>query len=268
MSLDAPVVALTWQAFFARNLGVALDWKPRVVLALSVWLAYAGDRWLDGFSIPASQTVLPRHRFAQRHRRSLGSLWLMVLVVTALLAWFGISRAAFWSGVILFSGIGMYFALTHLPGTLQKLPRLKEPSVAILFSLGTALFVYAELPRLTLGVLLPLIFWAGLCFLNCYAIGCWEAERDQAQQQASLLTQWPVLKRWFVPLAAVFAIVATGVLLSQPVFPRAYIAVSISATILILLDWFAARLSVDALRLLADLALMTPVLFMLLLPPP
>lgn len=47
LSLDAPAVALVWQDFLARTFGIPLRMPARLVLGLTVWAIYLGDRLLD-----------------------------------------------------------------------------------------------------------------------------------------------------------------------------------------------------------------------------
>jgi hypothetical protein len=266
LSLDAPIVAVVWQDFFARLLDVRLGTAPRLVLALAVWLAYAADRWLDAWKLPQGQTASPRHEFARRHRSALGAFWLIVLGIALALAWQGLSPAAFRAGWILLLLVVAYYTLNHWPRKIRRLRWLKEATVAVLFALGTTLFVYVPLPALSAGLLLPVVFWALLCFLNCYAIACWEFTRDRRQDQESLVTRWPALKSWFQPLTVAVAAFSLLLLNWVPVHPLAavYAAVALSCLALAVLDRYTRRLKLDHRRVLADLVLLTPLLHFLL----
>ena len=57
--LDAPLVAITWQLFLARVLEITLSPNLILLLGLSVWCAYAGDRWLDGVRMATAQAAPP-----------------------------------------------------------------------------------------------------------------------------------------------------------------------------------------------------------------
>ncbi len=60
ISLDAPVVAVLWQMFFARCFGVRIDFTLAALLMLSVWLIYVADRVLDAHRRPSG---IARHQF-------------------------------------------------------------------------------------------------------------------------------------------------------------------------------------------------------------
>ena len=47
LSLDAPVIAVVWQSFFAAVFGTPITIAARVSLGLAVWAIYIADRLLD-----------------------------------------------------------------------------------------------------------------------------------------------------------------------------------------------------------------------------
>lgn len=61
LSLDAVVVALAGQEAFAHVAGVSLGAADRLLLGLCAWLAYCGDRLLDGRRIK-TEAAMARHR--------------------------------------------------------------------------------------------------------------------------------------------------------------------------------------------------------------
>ncbi|MEZ5303423.1 MAG: hypothetical protein R3F11_22700 [Verrucomicrobiales bacterium] len=77
MCLDAPAVALGWQALFAEALRVKLFWPLHLGLGLAVWVIYAADRVIDAFKADEIEQTA-RHGFA---RQSGG--WLIALILAA-----------------------------------------------------------------------------------------------------------------------------------------------------------------------------------------
>ena len=57
LSLDAPAVALVWQIFFARLLGVPLQTHHHVMLGMVTWVVYAADRWMEGLEIDPARVA-------------------------------------------------------------------------------------------------------------------------------------------------------------------------------------------------------------------
>ncbi len=109
LSLDAPLVAVLWQAALAKVHHVAVMPALHITLFLTVWLIYIVDRVLDGFSMRHSPRVSVRHAFYQRNR------WLYVFFVIpvaatllALLALTAIPEGILWRGVALGFVVGLY----------------------------------------------------------------------------------------------------------------------------------------------------------------
>ena len=109
LSLDAPVVAVLWQAALARVSGVALPEGCHLALGLAVWLIYMVDRVLDGFSMGEQPVKTMRHAFYQRYR------WYFVFGVlplgTLALGWVSLTaipEGILWRGVGLSFVVGMY----------------------------------------------------------------------------------------------------------------------------------------------------------------
>ncbi len=144
----------------------------------------------------------------------------------------------FYSGVALASAVILYFALLHL-GIFQK---TKEAAVAILFGLGATLSAW---PNVRTAVdIEAIILFSCLCWINCVAIEHWEGE-----------SKWPIAAAaGFIALAAMSLLFT-----SRPILGG---AVAASALAFVLLDCARRHFSRDALRVLADVALLSP-LFLL-----
>jgi hypothetical protein len=261
LGLDAPLVALVWQDFFAWNFGAHLTAFERMVLGLSFWLGYTADRWLDGWKFPTGAAVSPRHQFAQRHRVPLVAVWLLVLAGSIAIACFSLPAYLIERGLLLVGSLGIYLFLYQWPGTTRWLSGLKEIAVAFLFSAGTLIFILPN--RFDLAFWWPVTGWCLLCFLDCYAIACWELELDRAAKQESIVTRWPFLARGFKFAASLAILFALAPLLAHSfsVPPRLGLAVAASALILMSLDFFKGSVELSLLRISADLALLTPLLF-------
>src|SRR6478735_4737668 len=71
LSLDAPLVAVTWLYVFAKTWRVDyLPWAAYISLGLVVWVIYVTDRLLDAsLGGSASEKLETRHEFHRKHRR-------------------------------------------------------------------------------------------------------------------------------------------------------------------------------------------------------
>lgn len=235
LSLDAPVVALLWQILFARCFHARINLLPSLLLVLAVWLIYAADRTLDAWT---GSSERPRHEFYRRNWKTLLPLWILVFAAGSALAWTRLTTELFYSGVALGAAVVLYFSLLHL-GIFQK---TKEAAVAILFGLGATLSAWPNVR--TAADIEAIILFSCLCWINCVAIEHWEGE-----------SKWPIAAAaGFVALAAVLLLFS-----SRPILGG---AVAASALCFVLLDCARRHFSRDALRVLADVALLSP-LFLL-----
>ena len=236
LSLDAPIVAVLWQLLFARCFQVALEPLAALLLLMTVWLIYAADRTIDAWR---GDSHSPRHEFYQRFWRGLLPVWISVLGLTAWLAIERLPQELLLRGMILLAAVGVYFALVH-----SSVLRLhKEAAVGVLFALGASLVAWEKVE--TPADVTTILLFSGLCWMNCVAIQKWEGEKLD----------------WSPSIAAIVVACAAGTLLyaHRPILGGAELA---SAFGFLLLDRVRQRLSVDAVRVLADVALLSPVLFL------
>ena len=259
LSLDAPIVAVLWQALFARCFHAPFDALAAALLVLSVWLIYAADRCLDvlknggGTSISNARepdllargfrtaTEPARHQFYRRHWHTILPFWIATLAIATWLAWTRLPVLLFERGLALLAAIGIYFAFVHLA------PRPwwpKEFAVGILFAVGASLSAWGQVRSVIDAA--TIVLFCMLCWINCAAIEHWENRG---------LPEWPVR------LAAIAVGLIALIFLydKRPILAGAETA---SAFGFVLLDRARHRLSPDALRVLADIALLTPALFL------
>ena len=281
LSLDAPFVALLWQILFIRCFHVSENALPAILLVASVWLIYAADRALDAWR---GECGSPRHRFYRDHWRILLPVWMAVLGASAWLALAELPEALLRRGFVLLAAVLVYLAMVHLgmpknwdrhlfrfrkplslpvPGQRKAVCPIfwrngrvrplgwmvasKEAVVGLLFALGASLAAWTNVRTAADAAAIALFFV--LCWINCAAIQKWEA----AARTFSL--DWPV------SLAAIGVALVAAMLLwmHRPVLGGAELA---SAFAFVLLDRSGRRFSPDALRVLADVALLSPVVFL------
>lgn len=259
-SFDAPTVAAVWSLAFAWAAGVHLPlWTP-ALLALVAWSVYIGDRLLDartGLRGPAMDQLRERHYFHWRHRRVL-----IPLAAAAALAAAGIVLTFMPLGArapnsLLAAAALAYFSGVHAG---RKLPRLvtKEFLVGTIFTAGCALPTWLRLRGHAAGtglLLEPAVYFAALAWLNCLAIGRWES----AARQGRIAGVWRLGSRLaLVGFVAGFVLAWTAA--AHPRAAALLAAGGVSALLLALLDKMRERFTPLALRALADLVLLTPVL--------
>jgi hypothetical protein len=234
LSLDAPIVAVLWQILFARCFHAEVPAAAAALLVLAVWLIYAADRVFDA----RGGSKLPRHEFYRRHWRVVLPVWTAAFAFAAWLACTRLPTPLLQRGAVIAVAVVVYFTVVHAIRSAWP----KELAVAILFAVGATVAAWNAI-RSAVDVEIIVLF-SCLCWINCMAIEQWERRKFH----------WPIgIAAMLVAAAAAFTCA------SRPVLSGAEMA---SALAFVYLDFRRRRLSADALRVLADVALLTPVFFL------
>ena len=258
LSLDAPAVAVVWQALFAAALGVSLRPHHAWLLGIATWLVYVADRWFEGLAIDPTRVGTQRHRFYQRHRAGVAGLALAVAAAGALLAGTRLTRVEWGAGAGVALPVGLYLvAGLRRNRPARRLP--KEAQVAVLFALGAACFPLLHAGSSGLRLAGPLVAFALLCFANLVLIARWERAVDAAHGQGSLPLERPALDPlwratpWLIAAGAALAVPGAAARTAP-----ALGCVAASALLLGALDLAEARIGRQRARALADFVLLTP----------
>jgi hypothetical protein len=255
LSLDAPTVAVLWAWAFARAAHVHAASGAIAVLGIGTWLIYVADRLLDSRDGTARTALRERHRFHAKHRRP----FLIVSGTAAVaLLWLIVARlpATAWrEDAAIFAVFLVYFVFVHLIGA--RFPR--SLAVGVIFATASAAPAWSQAELVPAGWIACVVLFAALCWLNCEAIHAWEETRTRSLRVTTM--------------AACIALAAAGLAVASWTDPGAVkLAVCILASGLLLLALhldqrrFARRADDDpalTLRVLADAALLTPILFVL-----
>lgn len=258
LSLDAPAVALVWQAAAAAVGDVALGWPAAAVLASSVWLAYVADRWIEGWRLAPASVRTVRHAFYQRNRWVILVVWLIVLGLDLAVATRRLSSGELQVGCVLLVPVLAYLLSHQLVHRHHRWRVPKEALVALLLTAGVGLFPIVRVDAGHAGVWLVLVLFALLCFANCALISMWEHDVDRSHGQTSLATTrdspvWIRRLPWLALLAA--AACSAGVTGELRVVA---ICAATGAVLLVMIDAGQRRIGVRRARVLADVALLTP----------
>jgi hypothetical protein len=238
LSLDAPLVALLWQVFFVRCFHATVGTETTILLAVAVWLIYAADRMLDAWR-GAGKTA--RHEFYRRHWRAVVPVWVTLLIAAAWIAWMQLPAALWSRGILLSGGVAVYFVAVHGAPAWWRRPLGKEVAVGVVFASGVSLTAWPMVH--TSADILAIAQFSVLCWLNCVAIEDWESGKSA--------------RGAVIAGSASVALIAVFLLREQrPVIACAETA---SAFALVALDRSRGRMSSDAMRVLADVALLSPI---------
>ena len=316
LSLDAPLLAVIWQAALARVHHVTLMPGCHIALGLAVWVVYMVDRVLDSFGKESSSMLTARHAFYLRHRRlysfviiPIAVIWLLkcaVFDIPAGLLGRGLElgfvvilyllhyvakkqRGLYLAGNAVVCIVGFVFLLVFpVPMALRTIlgavllavlllsasknrdngPRLlpKELVCGLVFATGCSLAVsYHLLDTQSLpGMAAETLLLALLCFLNCVAIASYERSHDACNDPNAITQTWPRLVRLYPAMLAaliLIAIIALGQQLPLEVSRYTW-SVLVSAILLAGLHFVSKRISSELSHVLADAALITPVVML------
>jgi hypothetical protein len=259
LSLDAPAVVLLWQWLLSRSASVAPGAAEAIVLGTSVWLAYAADRWIEGWRLVPEAIRTHRHRFYQRRRWPTAAAWLAVLAVDLSAAFRGLTRAELLAGSLMLPAVAAYLFLHQLVHRDRRWRPPKEACVALLLGWGAAVLVASRPGAQIRAMGAPLALFVLLCFSNCALISLWEDEIDRSHGQTSLVLQFggaaafARLLPWAISIASAGAWIGAG-----GAAGAAAPCGAASGALLGLVDLAERRTGHVLSRVLADVALMTP----------
>lgn len=289
-SLDAPTVAVLWCWFFAAAFGLSFRWVALPTLALGTWCVYVADRLLDGWRSAETTLLRDRHWFYLRHRKLFLIAWGLAAVPLAYLVLLRV-RPSVRNDDIVLCLIGVaYFLLIH--GRNNESSRRnpshwfsKELAVGFLFAMATAVPTWTRLSAdsgagsgIDHEILAAAIFTFGAaCWLNCVAIQVWEdAEAEQEETyailssagyphnaaQSGLTAFLGSHLTGFALAVGSFGLCLTCATMKRGLWPP-FAAVTLSAILFLLLIQNSHRFRALTLRIAADAALLTPLLFFL-----
>jgi uncharacterized membrane protein YsdA (DUF1294 family) len=263
LSLDAPLVAVAWSYIFARTWRADYHpWEAYVSLGLVVWVIYVMDRLLDASLLTGSSRKLQaRHEFHHKHRKCF-TIGAIIAGLTALVLVISYMPSSIYH-YILIGGVVVagFFGLSMLSSQeADEIPHTKNILAGIGFAFGTATMAHVYLPGRDVYEMLmsPLfISFTVLCVLNISAIDFWQHSRRASDVETKASDELALT----VPLTLLGAAALIFALRDHEMAVRPFFyAILSGAALLQVLNRSRSRFSLDALRVLADMAVLLPFL--------
>lgn len=259
LSLDAPLVAVAWLYMFSKTWRVDyLPWVAYISLGLVVWVISATDRLLDASMHDGSSKLEARHEFHRKHQRIFR--WLAVIAgVTAIaLVISGLPVSIYSYSIIGGIMVAGFFTLSIFsPSPENEAPYAKNILAGLAFAYGTAFIAHAYSgSEMMLIFRSPeLISFAVLCILNISAIDLWEHANRSSDPEIKAGDELALT----LPLTLLGAASLVFAVKAEEYTTRPFFyAVLTSAALLQILNRSRSRFQMDALRVLADVALLAP----------
>jgi signal transduction histidine kinase len=263
LSLDAPIVALAWLFMFEKTWRMYLPWHSFAALGLSVWAIYVWDRILDLKLLGAGDEKLgARHEF---HRRCLpwaGWLALLAIIAAGVLAGFFMPAEIIHYGKIVLVMMVAFFVLTVFALQDREIPVVRNIFAGVIFGYGTAMAAHVYVPLYEtqrgpweLFRAPEMLAFAFLCVLNISAIHFWEHSRRTSDEERRAQNDLSVT----IPLTVLATFCLLFALRDPDSTTRPFFyAILTASALLYVLNRQRERFSTDALRVLADLAMVAP----------
>jgi uncharacterized membrane protein YphA (DoxX/SURF4 family) len=260
LSIDAPLVAVAWLYIFAKTWRVVyLPSTTYLSLGLVVWVIYVADRLLDALMDDGKSGKLEaRHEFHRKHQKVFRGLAMIAGLIALILVVTGLATKIY--GYALFGGlmVAAFFTLsifsTQGP---NEIPYAKNILAGFSFAYGTAMLAWAYTGFDSEDLLKSpeLICFVVLCILNIAAIDLWEHANRSSDPEIKATDELALtLPLTLLGAAALIFAVKDPDLTTRPFF----YAILTGAALLHILNRNRARFSMDALRVLADAALLVP----------
>ncbi|QQL45291.1 hypothetical protein [Sulfuriroseicoccus oceanibius] len=283
LNLDAPLVAIVWLALFAACRDVFVPFEAYKVLALAVWCVYTLDHLFDTKRKPSVEAMTGRHRFHRLWRIPLTGALAVAMVVGSNLALTQLPGQLVTGGLLVAGVVVLYLIHARAIAATNGAVLPKELLCGAIFAIGVSLPATVYAGTFTnigaAGLLAPIIamvqilkepdvlFFAALCALNCIAIAVWEWQPDRVNDRAAITRFFPdireILPRFIIILfGGALAFPLTSILFDQN-YPEYYSVffscIAASAGLIGIIHWQRHRFKPDVLRVLADVALLTPI---------
>jgi hypothetical protein len=263
LCLDAPMVAVSWQWAFSRAFSVEIAASHQAALFFSAWFIYLIDRFADSVSLSADAPQSFRQHFCLDHRKA----WLMLIVAVglfdSLIVSLDLPGIAVFRGVILGVLALSYLMLNAAFHRIWQTVPIKEFLIGLLFAAGVAVVgvpVGLNFAVSNNGFAIAAVLFALLCSLNCVSIAVWERALDLYQFKHSIATRSPVASRRVRLLLAGIGLV--GAILGFSGRLDGVLALCLTTSAGLLLGLHLVRIPRDERTALADLVLLTPMIFL------
>jgi len=274
LSLDAPLVAVAWLWMMIKAWRVQY-FPPALVIALAgaVWCVYVADRLLDT-KFRERKNWSFRHEFHAKHKKKMIYSWVIVALVTIVAALSELNIVLIGYLIPALIMCAVYFSMAIFSTESSVVSYRKNAIAGFCFAYGTAMCAHVKLysiPFIDLLTSLEMLLFAFVCIVNMVAVDLWEAvDRGEEEGLFAELSLTPALG--LLGAGAMLGFLKSkevedsiGGLSSEYFFTdEYYLAVLFAAAGMMALNHFRSRFSVDALRVLGDVALIIPCLVFVL----
>lgn len=265
LSLDAPLVAVAWLYIFAKTWRADyLPWTAYIALGLVVWVIYVTERLLDSsIQDDSSDRLETRHVFHRKYAKPFRIVAILAGILAMVLVIGSLPMRIFEN-----AGLGIIFVIGFFALSINssiepnKIPYGKNVMAGLAFGFGTGViaFVYTGFDWWAFVSSRELICFSVLCVLNISAIDLWEHAGRSSDPEVKASDELALtLPLTLLGGSAIYFAAKDHEMTTRPFF----YAILTGAALLHILNRTRSRFSMDALRVLADVALLIPLIVFL-----
>lgn len=260
LSLDAACIAVLWNAFLARSLGLHTGKAELLILGLSVWVIYVIDHVMDARQPVPVYPEPVRKVFFRRHSGPMSAAAGAGTVAAGVLAVLTLPQGVFRLGVAIVISVSIYLGAVHLTPVHQRRRWPREVLVALLFTIGTIL----PLAFMSGAQRSVIIMSGGLFFLLAWANCCTMETLDWHRANRNFIAAPHVTALWVSRHLTEFAGLIIAFSACMAIFGRVPLSLAAAIVLSSLAMAFAVSqrnaFGTDVRSLLVDAALLSPLL--------
>lgn len=264
LSLDAPVVAVTWLYIFAREWNVSyverlLPW----VLALVVWVVYAVDRLLD-CQMNSNEAGSLRHEFHRKHKKKFMIAICAAVLMIAVLSLFVLQMAIIINATLPLAATAGFFLLSVFSPSQQRVSYSKNLLAGYAFAWGVGAgltgLLNLQQPFALARMFSPdMLAFGLLCVINITAVDLWvKGSNELSAEEDEMALNLPLVVLGF------FCLLFMKFISDNPLDPF-FLCILIATALMYVINRIRAKFTKNFLRVSVDVILLVTAAFYFIL---
>ena len=246
LSLDAPLVVLSWMHLVCLEFGYTLNIFQKVVFFLSVWLAYSSDRYFENYVKNPDSKISTRHLYLYENQVYYLSAWSLILIISVYLT----LNYFLPLQILICTGLLSLVLLNQLQSFYQfkkvELIFPKNIRTSVILSLSCFCFCFPFISEFSLELIISFIILTFFFWLNCFQIKFWEVKHNNLNGGSRFLCQRFINFLYLVELAFILYLIIS--------FDNKFIFFNLSITLTICMSYFLNKFKIcfDSKRIFLD----------------
>ena len=238
--LDAPLVAVLWHELIECEFKLQINPEFKIILFLSVWLAYSADRYLDDNNIFLKKKLQARHLIFKNKPFEFYFIWIILFTTAAALTVIYFKRLEIYISLILLILVILNQVISIFESKKLNKNILKPFRTSIILTIGCFIYPILHLKHydysfIYFPILLCIVFLG-----NCMAVNKLKSAHYDTSHS-------PILINKYIIIIFLFVLLGLCLLGLTPFAIAAFLSVSS-----IPLIFFKSKISYDDRRVILD----------------